>query len=188
MKLKIPDKSVFQRWKGSLVPMTPFPMPLTTPPDTSMNLVMAGQLSSFWMCRPRSIERKFAGYRQARTKTSIATNLSCGLTYLHRFTDPWPAHDPHGTNIHRVSCLHLSVWVLNISTLRMISDFFHPAVGGVENHIYMLSSNLIRKGHKVTITPFLSWTLIWPVSSHRSLLLPIVTHLTVLEFDGYCLL
>lgn len=32
----------------------------------------------------------------------------------------------------------------------MISDFFYPAVGGVENHIYMLSSNLIRKGHKVS--------------------------------------
>ncbi len=33
----------------------------------------------------------------------------------------------------------------------MISDFFYPAVGGVENHIYMLSSNLIRKGHKVSL-------------------------------------
>ena len=32
--------------KGSHVPMTPFPMPLTTPPETSMNLVMAGQMSS----------------------------------------------------------------------------------------------------------------------------------------------
>ena len=31
----------------------------------------------------------------------------------------------------------------------MISDFFHPAVGGVENHIYMLSAYLIKKGHKV---------------------------------------
>ena len=35
---------------------------------------------------------------------------------------------------------------------RMISDFFHPAVGGVENHIYMLSANLIRRGHKVRST------------------------------------
>ncbi|KAF9527444.1 glycosyltransferase family 4 protein [Crepidotus variabilis] len=33
----------------------------------------------------------------------------------------------------------------------MISDFFHPAVGGVENHIYMLSANLIRRGHKVIV-------------------------------------
>lgn len=33
----------------------------------------------------------------------------------------------------------------------MISDFFHPNVGGVENHIYMLSATLIRMGHKVNI-------------------------------------
>jgi hypothetical protein len=31
----------------------------------------------------------------------------------------------------------------------MISDFFHPEVGGVENHIYMLGASLIRRGHKV---------------------------------------
>ncbi|KAL5521599.1 SPT14 [Sanghuangporus sanghuang] len=33
----------------------------------------------------------------------------------------------------------------------MISDFFHPNVGGVENHIYMLSVELLRKGHKVIV-------------------------------------
>ncbi|KAF8632173.1 hypothetical protein AX17_004914, partial [Amanita inopinata Kibby_2008] len=33
----------------------------------------------------------------------------------------------------------------------MISDFFYPDVGGVENHIYMLSANLIHKGHKVIV-------------------------------------
>ncbi|KAH9913755.1 hypothetical protein B0H21DRAFT_677028, partial [Amylocystis lapponica] len=33
----------------------------------------------------------------------------------------------------------------------MICDFFHPNVGGVENHIYMLSANLIRRGHKVIV-------------------------------------
>jgi len=38
---------------------------------------------------------------------------------------------------------------VNSQSRRMISDFFYPAVGGVENHIYMLSANLIRKGHKV---------------------------------------
>ncbi|KAI0341340.1 transferase [Trametopsis cervina] len=34
-------------------------------------------------------------------------------------------------------------------TIAMICDFFHPNVGGVENHIYMLSANLIRRGHNV---------------------------------------
>ncbi len=32
----------------------------------------------------------------------------------------------------------------------MITDFFHPAVGGVENHIYMLAANLIQRGHKAS--------------------------------------
>lgn len=31
----------------------------------------------------------------------------------------------------------------------MVSDFFHTDVGGVENHIYMLSVTLMRMGHKV---------------------------------------
>ncbi|KAF9450234.1 glycosyltransferase family 4 protein [Macrolepiota fuliginosa MF-IS2] len=35
--------------------------------------------------------------------------------------------------------------------IAMISDFFHPGVGGVENHIYMLSTELIRRGHKVIV-------------------------------------
>ncbi|KAF4563701.1 hypothetical protein EYR36_002940 [Pleurotus pulmonarius] len=34
-------------------------------------------------------------------------------------------------------------------SIAMISDFFYPVVGGVENHIYMLSANLIQRGHKV---------------------------------------
>ncbi|TFY64312.1 hypothetical protein EVG20_g5987 [Dentipellis fragilis] len=33
-------------------------------------------------------------------------------------------------------------------SIAMICDFFHPNVGGVENHIYMLSANLIKRGHK----------------------------------------
>lgn len=36
-------------------------------------------------------------------------------------------------------------------SIAMVSDFFHPDVGGVESHIFMLSSNLIRKGHKVIV-------------------------------------
>ena len=31
----------------------------------------------------------------------------------------------------------------------MISDFFYPNMGGVENHIYQLSQCLIARGHKV---------------------------------------
>ncbi|KAF9517807.1 glycosyltransferase family 4 protein [Hydnum rufescens UP504] len=36
-------------------------------------------------------------------------------------------------------------------SIAMVCDFFHPAVGGVENHIFMLSVELIRRGHKVII-------------------------------------
>ncbi|KAJ3546371.1 hypothetical protein NM688_g5522 [Phlebia brevispora] len=35
--------------------------------------------------------------------------------------------------------------------IAMVCDFFHPNVGGVENHIYMLSENLIRRGHQVVV-------------------------------------
>lgn len=41
---------------------------------------------------------------------------------------------------------------ISISTLNsdsMISDFFLPVVGGVEGHIYSLSVELIKRGHKV---------------------------------------
>ncbi|KJE95407.1 GlcNAc transferase [Capsaspora owczarzaki ATCC 30864] len=33
----------------------------------------------------------------------------------------------------------------------MVSDFFYPNTGGVENHIYQLSQCLIRRGHKVVV-------------------------------------
>ncbi|CDZ97278.1 glycosyltransferase family 4 protein [Phaffia rhodozyma] len=35
--------------------------------------------------------------------------------------------------------------------IAMISDFFHPSVGGVENHIYMLAVGLFRRGHTVIV-------------------------------------
>ncbi len=35
--------------------------------------------------------------------------------------------------------------------IAMVCDFFYPRIGGVENHIYSLSQNLIRLGHKVII-------------------------------------
>ncbi|KAH9849623.1 transferase [Lenzites betulinus] len=35
--------------------------------------------------------------------------------------------------------------------IAMVCDFFHPGVGGVENHIYMLSADLLRNGHKVIV-------------------------------------
>lgn len=31
----------------------------------------------------------------------------------------------------------------------MVSDFFYPNFGGVENHIYYLSQCLLKLGHKV---------------------------------------
>lgn len=67
--------------------------------------------------------------------------------------------DKNATHIHRVS----GIFILKEKSCkpthvppscRMISDFFHPAVGGVENHIYMLSANLIRKGHKARLQFF----------------------------------
>lgn len=33
----------------------------------------------------------------------------------------------------------------------MVSDFFHPGLGGVEMHIYQLSECLIQRGHKVIV-------------------------------------
>ncbi|TFK70802.1 transferase, partial [Pluteus cervinus] len=35
--------------------------------------------------------------------------------------------------------------------IAMVSDFFYPNVGGVESHIYMLSANMKRRGHKVIV-------------------------------------
>jgi phosphatidylinositol glycan class A protein len=63
----------------------------------------------------------------------------------------------------------------------MISDFFYPDVGGVENHIYMLSANLIRKGHKVRM---LFWMDRNNNTSYRLLLSRIATLQTGSVSDG----
>lgn len=31
----------------------------------------------------------------------------------------------------------------------MVSDFFYPSIGGVEEHIFNLSQILLKRGHKV---------------------------------------
>ena len=36
-------------------------------------------------------------------------------------------------------------------TIMMVSDFFYPDAGGVENHMYMLSQCLLQLGHKVIV-------------------------------------
>ena len=79
--------SLFGKENENLVPMTPFPIPLTTPPETSMNLVMVGQVSlrkekSGGLCGGGLdvATSNFAGSRQARPKLSIATSLVTSLT------------------------------------------------------------------------------------------------------------
>ncbi|BFZ17338.1 hypothetical protein BsWGS_20377 [Bradybaena similaris] len=39
----------------------------------------------------------------------------------------------------------------NSFNICMVSDFFYPNMGGVESHIYQLSSCLVERGHKVVI-------------------------------------
>lgn len=36
----------------------------------------------------------------------------------------------------------------------MVSDFFYPNTGGIENHIFTLSQCLIRQGHKVCLSVY----------------------------------
>lgn len=48
------------------------------------------------------------------------------------------------------ACKFASILLAN-SPRSMISDFFYPDVGGVENHIYMLSLKLMARGHKVIL-------------------------------------
>jgi len=35
--------------------------------------------------------------------------------------------------------------------IALVSDFFHPNVGGVENHVYQLAQCLLQRGHKVIV-------------------------------------
>ena len=35
--------------------------------------------------------------------------------------------------------------------IAMVSDFFHPNIGGIESHIYQLSMHLVARGHTVII-------------------------------------
>lgn len=51
----------------------------------------------------------------------------------------------------------LNIWyVINIhepflNVRSMVSDFFYPNMGGVENHLFYLAQCLMRRGHKVVI-------------------------------------
>ncbi len=40
---------------------------------------------------------------------------------------------------------------LTLFIFSMVSDFFYPLIGGVENHIYQLSQCLIERHHKVIV-------------------------------------
>lgn len=33
----------------------------------------------------------------------------------------------------------------------MVSDFFYPSIGGVEEHVYNLSQMLLSQGHKASV-------------------------------------
>ena len=52
---------------------------------------------------------------------------------------------------HRIwYCLLAMIAIMTFTPLcSMVSDFFYPNMGGVENHIYQLSQCLIARGHKV---------------------------------------
>lgn len=50
-----------------------------------------------------------------------------------------------------LGCMGLSVFLFfpSFAQYRMISDFFLPVIGGVEGHIYSLSVELMKRGHRV---------------------------------------
>jgi len=45
----------------------------------------------------------------------------------------------------------MRVYHMFIPPYSMVSCFFHPNMGGVENHIYQLSQCLLARGHKVIL-------------------------------------
>ena len=58
-----------------------------------------------------------------------------------------------------------------------VSDFFFPAVGGVESHIYHLSHCLVQQGHKVqACLPLHSTHAPLQHSSKRALQVVVLTH------------
>jgi hypothetical protein len=100
---------------------------------------------------------KEQGHQQNQQKdaTIIYHNTEAGKAHVHN-TSP-VCQSCQTTNIIRRFPLRRSLtlrhippyWTCSSSDPSMISDFFHPEVGGVENHIYMLGASLIRRGHKV---------------------------------------
>jgi len=42
----------------------------------------------------------------------------------------------------------------------MVSDFYYPNFGGVENHVYYLSQCLLKLGHKVSVLDFSQFILV----------------------------
>jgi hypothetical protein len=79
----------------------------------------------------------------------ILTSVERGGGWFLQEMSGKDAADIHCVSVSTLLC-QMYPWLnLSLRGFRMISDFFHPAVGGVENHIFMLSANLIRRGHKV---------------------------------------
>ncbi len=58
------------------------------------------------------------------------------------------------TITHRIWYLYSEEFfasMIDFNFLSMVSDFFYPLIGGVENHIYQLSQCLIERNHKVIV-------------------------------------
>jgi len=73
---------------------------------------------------------------------------------LHDLICQIPSHPGADLGIRTVSnilVLSFTRKVMPKHNVAMVSDFFFPNVGGVENHMYQLSQCLIRKGHKVNV-------------------------------------